>query len=292
MMRIGIVGNPGGWSSENLADAAERVTGFRALLDPGKLALDVAQGTVRCGEFLLNEFDALVIKKLGEGYAPDHLDRLELLRFVHAKGVPVFSAPLRISRLLDRLTCTVTLAANGIPMPPTTVTPDLEVARNAVEQYGRAVLKPLFSSKARGMQVIEAGRDTADQLRRFQAAGNPVVYIQQLIDLPGRDLGVTFLGGDYLATYARVGRKDSWNTTTRSGGRYEAQQISQELLDLAYQALAPFGLDFTCVDIAESSSGPVVFEVSAFGGFRGLNDAHGMDIGDRLVRYVLGRISN
>jgi ribosomal protein S6--L-glutamate ligase len=38
-----------------------------------------------------------------------------------------------------------------------------------------------------------------------------------------------------------------------------------------------FGLDFTSVDIAETDQGPVVFEVSAFGGFRGLLEGCNID---------------
>lgn len=289
-MRIGVVGNPGGWSSESLADAAARRTGERILIDMGRVWLDLAAGAAWCGDVNLCELDALIIKKLGEGYSPDHLDRLEILRFVHERGVPIFSQPLRIARVLDRLTCTVTLRSFGIPMPPTVICERVEDALAAVERYERAVFKPLFSSKARGMRIIEAGPSAAEQIADFQAAGNAIMYLQQMIDLPGRDLGVAFLGGEYLATYARVKKTGAWNSTTHSGGRYEPQDITPELIELARKAQEPFGLDFTCVDIAESAAGPMIFEVSAFGGFRGLHDAHGMDVGARLVDHVIGRL--
>src|SRR5213076_3226495 len=84
------------------------------------------------------------------------LDRLELLRYVEERGVQVFSKPLSILRLLDRLSCTVTLAANGIPMPPTEVTEDPRHAAAAVRRFGRAVAKGLYSTKARGMLVVSA----------------------------------------------------------------------------------------------------------------------------------------
>lgn len=289
MPRIAVIGNPGAWSSESLADAVAARTGERWLVDPAKLVCDLACGTVRAGGLDLATCDAIMIKKLGEGYSAEHLDRLELLRLVHERGVPVFSQPLRIARILDRLTCTVTLRLNDIPMPPTTICERVDDAVAAVEGYGRAVLKPLFSSKARGMKVVSAGPEARGVIERFQAE-NAILYIQQMIDLPGRDLGVAFLGGEYLATYARVGRGDSWNTTTRSGGKYAAQEIGPDLIEFARRAQAPFGLDFTCVDVAETADGPIVFEVSAFGGFRGLADAHQMNIGEKLVEYVMGKI--
>src|SRR5690349_8615 len=132
-MRIGVIGNPGGWSSEQLADAVAQRMGERILIDMGRVWLDLEAGAAWHGDTNLCQLDGLIIKKLGEGYSPDHLDRLEVLRFVHEQGVPVFSRPERIARVLDRLTCTVTLRTHGMPMPPTVVTERIEDALAAVE---------------------------------------------------------------------------------------------------------------------------------------------------------------
>jgi ribosomal protein S6--L-glutamate ligase len=138
--------------------------------------------------------------------------------------------------------------------------------------------------------VIEAGPGVRDRVAAFKDRGNQVMYIQQMVAHPGSDLGVAFLGGDYLATYARQGSGTSWNTTTRSGGKYAPHKPSQEVLDLAWKAQDLFGLDFTCVDVVESPDGPMVFEVSAFGGFRGLLEANGIDAAALYTDYVLARI--
>ncbi|MFP4049030.1 MAG: ATP-grasp family protein, partial [Desulfovermiculus sp.] len=51
-----------------------------------------------------------------------------------------------------------------------------------------------------------------------------------------------------------------------------------------------FDLDFTCVDVAETADGPLVFEVSAFGGFRGIWEAQGIDAASLFTSYVLDNI--
>ena len=53
---------------------------------------------------------------------------------------------------IDRLACTVTLRLGEIPLPPTVITEDIDQAAAAVERFGTAVLKPLYTSKARGMR--------------------------------------------------------------------------------------------------------------------------------------------
>lgn len=290
MTRLAVIGNPGSWSSDHLHDTAERLAGSSTLIDPAHLTLDLEAGRVRAGDVDLHDFDAIIMKKIGRGYRPEYADRLDMLRFVQARGVPVYSDPTRILRVIDRLACTVTLAANNIPMAPTLVTESVDEAVNAVERFGSVVAKPLFTSKARGMAVIDHGADARSRLAAFQEDGNPVIYLQQRMELPGHDLGVVFLGGEYVTTYARRGSDASWNTSVLGDGKYEAVDPPDDIIELAHRAQEPFGLTFTCVDVAETPIGPVVWEVSAFGGFRGLLEARQIDAADLYVKFVLDRL--
>jgi ribosomal protein S6--L-glutamate ligase len=291
-VRVGVIGIPGGWSTEALAEAIEARTGFRHVVDMEQVSIDTGTGALLSGDLDLRTLDGLILKKIGRDYSPHLLDRLEMLRYISETGVRMFSDPNRVLDLIDRLSCTVTLRRAGIPMPETTVTESVEHAVRAIQRYRRAVLKPLYSTKARGMTVIEAGseREVRAKVREFQAQENPVIYVQRMIDGIERDLGVVFLGDEYLGTYARVKGKGAWNTTTHSGGRYEAQDPSPESLEVARRAQHLFGLDFSSVDVVETDRGPLVFEVSAFGGFRGIYEACRINAAERLTDYVLSRV--
>lgn len=282
--RIGVVGIPGKWSTEALADALEARTGFRLVIDMADVVLDLATGALTYKGANLCDLDGLVIKKISELYSPHALDRLEMLRMAEAAGVRVYSRPEAILRLMDRLACTVTLRMADVPMPATCVTENQAEALAALDRFGTAVFKPLFSTKARGMAVISAGDAAA--VADF-AAANPVMYLQQKVDLSGQDLGMVFLGGEYLCTYARVGQGDTWNTTIHSGGKYAPFEPDAELIALGRRAQAPFGLTFTTVDIALTADGPIVFEVSAFGGYRGVRDGCGLDAAARVAGHII-----
>lgn len=290
--RIGVIGIPGKWSTETLADALERETGFRLVVDMAAVHLDLINNQLYCGDTNLCELDGLIVKKISATYSPATLDRLELLRVAEQAGVRVFSRAGSMLRLIDRLSCTVTLRNAGIPMPDTTVTEDIECAIEQVERFGSAVFKPLYSTKARGMCVIDSDQP-ADELRQaIQAfkAENPVMYIQRKIDLPGRDLGMVFLAGEYLGSYARVSQGDTWNTTIHSGGRYAPHTPPDSVIELATQAQSLFEMDFTTVDVAETDEGPIVFEVSAFGGFQGAKEGIGIDAATAYAQYALRQI--
>jgi tetrahydromethanopterin:alpha-L-glutamate ligase len=289
-LKIGVVGMAGGWSSESLADRVAERTGFRLLVDMERVSARLDEGRVLSGEHDLCTLDGLIIKKVGAEYNAHLLDRLEILRYVEERGVPVFSRPISILRLLDRLSCTVTLSSGGIPMPSTEITENLEQGTAAVKRFGRAIVKGLYSTKARGMLVLSADDPELEaKLGAFRAADNPVMYIQEMLKLPGRDLGISFLGGQYVGAYARVKGSGAWNTTIHSGGHYEPYEPSPSIIELAHRAQALFELDFTGVDVVETERGPMVFEVSAFGGFRGLMDGCNVDAAARYADYVVER---
>lgn len=292
--RIGVVGVPGKWSSERLADAVAERTGFRLLIDLGDIAIDLERGRASIRGIELSELDALIVKKVDRSYGWSNLDRLEMLRCLESMGVRTVSRPERLMRLIDRLSCTVTLRAAGLPVPETVVTERVDLASEAVMAFEGAVLKPLYSTKARGMRVVEPTslERVMEQVRAFQAEGNPVMYVQRRLELPDRDFGVAFVGGEYLGTYARVRGKGAWDTTTLAGGHYEPHRPSQEIIDMAHRAQAPFGLDFCAVDIAETRHGAYVFEVSAFGGFRGLAEGAGIDAAERIVAHVMKELGD
>lgn len=289
--RIGVIGTPGKWSTEALADAFAQRTGHRQVIDMGRAVLDLGTGQLTCDGVNLCALDGLVLKKVAETYSPDALDRLEMLRVAEAAGVKVFSPAETVIRLMDRLACTVTLRNADIPMPPTVITEDVAQARAALDRFGAAVLKPLFSTKARGMVLLEADAPDAEaQIAAFKAA-NPVMYVQQKADLSGEDLGMVFLNGDYVCTYSRVSQTGSWNTTIQAGGKYAPFTPTPELIELGRRAQAPFGLTFTTVDIALTPDGPIVFEVSAFGGYSGAQKGCGIDAAALVADHVLAEVT-
>jgi tetrahydromethanopterin:alpha-L-glutamate ligase len=290
---IAVIGIPGKWSTEVLADRLEAKTGTRHVIDMADVTFDSSTGTLAAKGLDLTSIDGIVVKKISQQYSPATLDRLELLRVAEAQGVRVFSPASSMLRLIDRLSCTVTLRNHDIPMPDTCVTESIDHAIAFIHQSEAVVLKPLFSTKARGMTVLSAdhGDDNLKQALDTFQKDNPVLYIQRKIALSGRDMGLMFLGGNYLGAYARVAQNDSWNTTIHSGGKYQNVVPTDDIIAMAHEAQSLFDMDFTTVDVAETDNGAICFEVSAFGGFKGGLEGTGIDVAELYADYVLRAIS-
>jgi len=176
-------------------------------------------------------------------------------------------------------------------VPETTITEDVDEAAASVERFGSAVLKPLFTSKGRGMRRLEPSRELRSQLESHRDDGLGPFYLQRFVKHPGRDLGVAVLDGRCIGAYWRVAAADHWMTTILSGGRYEKAELDPDTEAIAVRAARHFGLVFTGVDLIEDTDGRFnVLEVSAFGGFRGLLNGCGVDAAPMLAHVVLRQI--
>lgn len=290
--RIAVIGTPGKWSTEVLADHLHDLTGFRCVIDMAEVIMELETGLLHYQGMVLNELDGIIIKKISEIYSPAADDRIRMLSRLEANGVRCFSRPDQVGQLINRLEGTAALAKGGVPLPPTRITESVEAAIDVIAAFGKAILKPLYSTKARGMVVLDANdspRLNREKLLAFKSE-HGLFYLQKFVNFGGQDLGMVFLGGEYLCTYARVGDGNAWNTTINSGGKYQQYEASKELIELGQKAQSCFDLTFTTVDIALTDEGPVVFEVSAFGGFSGALKGCGIDAAQKLCAYVFEEV--
>ena len=148
-----------------------------------------------------------------------------------------------------------------------------------------AVIKPIYTSKGRGM--VRIGKDGDRFLADAWRPPDGRVLLQQFVESPGRDIGACVLGGRFAGAFYRIAAESRWMTTTASGGRYAPCDLSDEGIDMAERAARLFNLDYTVVDLVETTSGFAIYEVSAFGGFRGLWEAARRDISREYAAYVL-----
>jgi ribosomal protein S6--L-glutamate ligase len=290
-VRVAVVGQPGGWSTERLAEALRSSGAEARVIDLAACSLRLPDPRLFHRGEPVEGIAGAVVKKLGDtadGWTVR--ERVNLLRHLDASGVPVLSAPDRLEVAVNRYRMTLELARAGLPVPETLIAEDVDEVAAGVERFGSAVLKPLFTSKGRGMQLLDPATDARAALARHRQEGLGPFYLQRFVKHPGRDLGVAVLDGRYVGAYWRLAEEGRWMTTVRAGGRYERAEPPAEAIGLAVRAALHFGLVFTGVDLIEGPDGRfTILEVSAFGGFRGLLDGCGVDAAPLLARLVLRR---
>jgi tetrahydromethanopterin:alpha-L-glutamate ligase len=286
-LRVAVAGIPGAWSTERLEQALEGAGAVTFAFSLAECTFSITDGAVVLGDQDLGMLDGLVVKKLGRSGEAAAPSRVKLLQQLEFRGVRVFSPADGIREVNDRYQMTQRLAQAGLPLPRTVVTESVEVATEVVEDWGRVVVKPLYTSKGRGMLLLEREEAYRLKLRQWQRHWETPFYLQEYVPRPGRDIGVAVLGGESPGAYYRVARPGSWLTTRSADGHYEPCALTPEMRRLACMAADLFGLDFTIVDLVEARGGYLIYEVSAFGGFAGLWQTHGIDAARLYADHVV-----
>jgi tetrahydromethanopterin:alpha-L-glutamate ligase len=290
-LRIAVAGVPGAWSTERLRDALAACGADAIVVDASACTVDLSGGAVLFDGDDAGRLDAVVVKKLGRTTDPLLPSRVQVLFQLEHRGVRVFSRPRAIADANDRYRMTQRLGQSGIPIPRTAVAETVWAADAVIRDFGRAVLKPLFTSKGRGMLLLDRAKPYRLALRRWQSTWRMPFYLQEFVPHAGRDIGAVVLNGRVLGAYYRVARGSRWLTTTAAGGAYEPCEVTPEMAGLAVRAADVFGLEFTGVDLVETPGGYLVYEVSAFGGFAGLWRSQGIDAAKAYAEYVVHALS-
>jgi ribosomal protein S6--L-glutamate ligase len=243
---------------------------------------DLQGGTVTIHGFDLCQLDAVVVKKLGPESNQASRLQLHLLRQLERAGVRIYSRPGAIDVAMDRYRMSMELLAAGLPMPATYSFESEAGLIEAAGRLGEAVVKPVYTSKARGM--FRLGGKQSDSAGSDWPGGRGL--IQQLIDAPGRDIGACVLNGSFAGAFYRVSAEGQWITSTSAGGTYARCTLPAGGVSIAEEAARTFRLDYTVVDLVETPDGYSIYEVSAFGGFRGLWEASAHDIARDYARYI------
>ncbi|MWK38268.1 lysine biosynthesis protein LysX [Actinomadura sp. J1-007] len=210
---------------------------------------------------------------------------------LEARGVPTVNRAEVVAVCGDKLRTSLELERAGVPVPRTAVALTPEEGADAAERLGfPVVVKPLTGSWGRLVAAVHdrAGAETV--LEHRAALPSPqqhIVYLQELVDKPGRDVRVIVAGDEVLGATYRYG--DGWRTNAALGGRSERCPLTPELTGPALAAARAVGGGVLGVDLVEGPDGPLVLEVNHTVEFRGFQDAHGdaVDVADAIVSHVL-----
>ncbi len=209
---------------------------------------------------------------------------------LEARGVTTVNRAEVIAVCGDKLRTSLRLEAAGLPTPRTALALTPEAALAAAESLGfPVVIKPLTGSWGRLAAVLRDRQEAEAILEHKAALTSPqqhIIYLQEFIKKPDRDIRVLVAGAQVIAASYRYG--EGWRTGAATGGRSQPCPVSAELARLALAAAAAVGGGMLGVDLVEGPDGLYLLEVNHTPEFRGLQAAHGetVDVADAIVSYL------
>jgi len=119
-----------------------------------------------------------------------------------------------------------------------------------------------------------------------------VLYLQEFVPNPGRDIRVFVVGEEALGAIYRISRKGSFVSNLSQGGTPVKCELTEEMQELAINATKAVGADFAGVDLIEGEEGLFLLEVNATPSGKGIKLACGVDVTERVVELLFERVDD
>jgi tetrahydromethanopterin:alpha-L-glutamate ligase len=243
--------------------------------------------------------DAVLVRGIAGGTFEQVTKRLGVLHALRELGVPVYNDARAIERSVDKSMTSLLLHAAGIATPPTWATESLAQAQRIAMREGAAghalVLKPLFGSQGKGLQLVGNVDGVHHALPSIESSYGGLAYLQRFVPpvrSPGFDWRVLVIGGHAVTAMRRV--SDHWIHNVAQGARCEPAELTPALMKTSQDAAAALGMDYAGVDLmpcdqAEDANGVQVIEVNGVAAWHGLQRVTSFNIARAIVDDLLDR---
>jgi tetrahydromethanopterin:alpha-L-glutamate ligase len=236
------------------------------------------------------ELDALLVRDVGISFSLEPISfKYDLLRqFEHS--MPVMNSPMAIQNAANKFFSFYLFKRAHLPIPHTTITAELEVAVQAIEEFNRVLAKPIFGSQGKGILKLESTQPDLKQKLKELLTERGVLYLQEFVPNPGHDIRVFVVGEAALGAIYRVALNGSFVSNLSQGGTPVRCELTEEIEELAIRATKALDADFAGVDLLEGEEGLLVLEVNGTPSGKGINQACGIDVTERIVDLLFERV--
>lgn len=218
---------------------------------------------------------------------------LDILHALRELNVLVYNDARAIERSVDKGMTSFLLERSGLATPPTWVGNQVHQAysfiRKQLERGCKVVIKPLFGSQGKDLQLITEPGDLTDF-----TVYNRIYYLQKYIDsgtADAHDWRLFVIGGQVVAAMRR--QSSSWITNVAAGGKCYPAVLDEQFAAMASAAVQAVRMQYGGVDIIRDQDGKLwITEVNSIPAWRGLQGVSGVVVAERLVAHFLDRLEH
>ena len=239
---------------------------------------------IRYGGALIEPLDA-VIPRIGSSVTAHGA---AIVRQFEVMGVVTVTRSLAIRRARDKLRALQILSRKRIPIPRTAFARRPADADGITAEVGGppVVIKVIEGTQGVGVVLAETRAAAVAVIEAFNHANLSFIVQEYVAEAAGRDLRALIVDGEVVAAMERRAHGDDFRANLHRGGTAVPMLLTADEKAIAVRAARVLGLGVCGVDMLRSQRGPVVIEVNASPGLRGIESTTGIDVADRIVAYV------
>lgn len=215
------------------------------------------------------------------------------LRVFESWGIPTLNPSSAVMIADDKAMMSAAFAKAGVPALRTAVAFTVESALDIGERFGYPlIIKPVSGSWGRLLARANSPAALREIVEQKGALGGPqhrVLYLQEYIEKPGRDIRAFYVGGNVIAASYRSA--EHWITNVARGAVSTECPITPEINDIARLAADSVGAEIAGIDLVETPDGLKVIEINGGAEFKGLLSTTDVPIADVIVEYAVAKMA-
>lgn len=285
-MNIGILSRDGRlYSTSRLKEAAIARGHDARVVDHLRCYMTVSSGTPRVyyrGEEIV--FDA-VIPRIGASYT---FYGASVVRQFEMMGVYPLNESQAIVRSRDKMRSLQLLTRAGVGLPVTGFAHSTQDIEGLLDSVGGApvVVKLLEGTQGLGVVLAETKKAAESVIAAFRQLDANILVQEYIKESRGSDIRAFVVGGRVIAAMQRQAPPGEFRSNLHRGGTAEPVKLTTIERTTATKAAKAMGLNVAGVDMLRSNHGPLVVEVNSSPGLEGIEKATGIDVADRIIRFI------
>ena len=214
---------------------------------------------------------------------------LSVLRQFERLNVPTLPNSTAIEAAKDKMYANQILAQAGLPIPKTMLTRFPSNSDLVEKQVGfPCVVKVVTGSHGAGVYLCNDRKQFEDLSELISSLDfkNSMIVQEYVQHSEGRDLRVIVIGGRVIGAMLRQSTDGSFKANISRGGKGLAYEVDEKMELLAIQTAKVLDLDIAGIDLLFHEDGYRICEANSSPGFRGFEEALGINIPGKIFEYA------
>lgn len=235
-------------------------------------------------ENITNQFDA-IIPRIG---AKVTKHGVSIVKQFEINGTFSSARSLSIARARNKVRSLQIMSQKGIPIPETIFSIDPDTIEEQIELLGGApvIIKIQEGTHGLGVILAESQKSAKSIIDTFYKMDTSIFLQKYIAESNGEDIRIFVVGDKVVASMKRISSQEEFRSNVHRGGKTEKIKLTKKEEEIAINAAKHLGLGVAGVDLIRSNKGPLLIEVNASPGLRGIEAATGINIAKEIILYV------
>ena len=218
-----------------------------------------------------------------------------IIRHLERLGVTLINGSDAIDNVKDKLYSQQILGQSNLPVPKTMLVKH-PIDINLVEKNLNypMIVKTLSGSYGSGVFMVDDKKQFRQMMKMAELAKPSYnIIIQECIeDSLGRDLRVLVVNGKVVGCMMRQSIDGDFRANITRGGEAIPYQVDEDIEWIAGECSRLLNLDIAGVDLLFNDGTYTICEVNSAPGFEGMEKFTKVNVGEKIVNYVVKKIGS